>query len=183
MKRASKNIYTQDNDFNASSIWRKSHNYKQMKKTYLFITAVSLLLITNINLAQQKDFGLGVILGEPTGISAKFWLSPGTALDFGLGYSFTSSNSVFDLYADYVFHDSHLIRSTENFIVYYGPGARLKIKEDADSRLGVRGVIGILWIPHGSSFDLFVEIAPILDIIPATKFDFSGGIGGRYFFN
>ena len=154
-----------------------------MKRTHLFFTAVSLLLITNINLAQQKDFGLGVILGEPTGISAKFWLSPATALDLGLGYSFTSSNSVFDLYADYVFHDPHLIQSAEKFIVYYGPGARLKIKEDTDSRLGVRGVIGILWIPRRSNFDLFVEIAPILDIIPATKFDFSGGIGGRYFFN
>jgi hypothetical protein len=154
-----------------------------MRRTYLFFTAISLLLITNINLAQQKDFGLGVILGEPTGISAKFWLSPGTALDFGLGYSFTSSNSVFDLYADYVFHNSDMIHSAENFVVYYGPGARLKIKEDTESRLGVRGVIGILWIPRGTSFDLFLEIAPILDIIPATKFDFSGGIGGRYFFN
>jgi len=154
-----------------------------MRRTYLFFTAISLLLITNISLAQQKDFGLGVILGEPTGISAKFWLTTETALDLGLGYSFTSSNSVFDLYADYVFHDPYLIESAENFIVYYGPGARLKIKEDTDSRLGVRGVIGILWIPRGSSFDLFVEVAPILDIIPATKFDFSGGIGGRYFFN
>jgi hypothetical protein len=154
-----------------------------MRRTYLFFTAISLLLITNINLAQQKDFGLGVILGEPTGISAQFWLSPGTALDVGLGYSFTSSNSVFDLYADYVFHNSDMIHSAENFVVYYGPGARLKIKEDTESRLGVRGVIGILWIPRGTSFDLFLEIAPILDIIPATKFDFSGGIGGRYFFN
>ena len=154
-----------------------------MKRTYLFLIVLSLLFITNINLAQQKDFGLGVVLGEPTGISAKFWLTPGTALDFGLGYSFTSSNSVFDFYADYVFHSSDMINSTENFVVYYGPGARLKIKEDSDSRLGVRGVIGILWLPRGTNFDLFIEVAPILDIIPATKFDFSGGIGGRYFFN
>ena len=154
-----------------------------MRRTYLFLTVISLLFITNINFAQQKGFGLGVVLGEPTGISAKYWLSSGTALDFGLGYSFTSSKSLFDFYADYVFHSSDMINSTENFVVYYGPGARLKIKEDSDSRLGVRGVIGILWLPRGTNFDLFVEVAPILDIIPATKFDFSGGIGGRYFFN
>ncbi len=154
-----------------------------MKKTYILLVIVSLFIISNLNFAQQKGFGLGVVLGEPTGISAKYWLSSGTALDFGLGYSFTSSNSVFDFYADYVFHSSDMINSTENFVVYYGPGARLKIREDADSRLGVRGVIGILWIPRGTSFDVFVEVAPILDIIPATKFDFSGGIGGRYFFN
>ena len=154
-----------------------------MKRTYLFIAVLSCLFITNINFAQQKDFGLGVVLGEPTGISAKFWLTPGTALDFGLGYSFTSSNSLFDFYVDYVFHNSDMIHSEENFVVYYGPGARLKIKESTDSRLGIRGVIGILWIPHNTNFDVFVEVAPILDIIPATEFDFAGGIGGRYFFN
>jgi len=75
-----------------------------MKKTYILLIVVSLFIISNLNFAQQKGFGLGVVLGEPTGISAKFWLTPGTALDFGLGYSFTSSNSVFDFYADYVFY-------------------------------------------------------------------------------
>ncbi len=154
-----------------------------MKRAYLFLVILSLFIISNLNFAQQKGFGLGVVLGEPTGISAKFWLTSATALDFGLGYSFTSKKSVFDFYADYVFHNSDMIHSTENFVVYYGPGARLKISEDTDSRLGVRGVIGILWISRGTSFDVFVEVAPILDIIPATKFDFAGGIGGRYFFN
>jgi hypothetical protein len=153
-----------------------------MNKTYILSVIVSLFIISNITFAQQKGFGLGVVLGEPTGISAKYWLTPGTALDFGLGYSFTSSKSLFDFYVDYVFHNSDMINSTENFVVYYGPGARLKINEST-SRLGVRGVIGILWLPRGTNFDVFVEIAPILDIIPATKFDFSGGIGGRYFFN
>ena len=153
-----------------------------MKKIYLLFFVISLLTLSNLNFAQQKGFGLGVVLGEPTGISAKYWLTTGTALDFGLGYSFTSSNSLFDFYVDYVFHNSDMIHSTENFVVYYGPGARLNIKEST-SRLGVRGVIGILWLPGGTNFDLFVEIAPILDIIPATKFDFGGGIGGRYFFN
>ncbi len=153
-----------------------------MKKTHILLVIVSLLIISNLNHAQQKGFGLGVVLGEPTGISAKFWLTSGTAIDFGLGYSFTSSNSLFAFYADYVFHHADMIHSGKKFVVYYGPGARLKIKEST-SRLGVRGVIGILWLPRGTNFDVFIEIAPILDIIPATKFDFSGGIGGRYFFN
>jgi hypothetical protein len=153
-----------------------------MKKTLLFLSVLIVLSFSNNNFAQQQGFGLGVVLGEPTGISAKLWTAPGTALDFGLGYSFTSSNSILDFYGDYVFHNSEWIKSDEKFIVFYGPGARLKIREN-QSRLGVRGVIGILWVPNGASFDLFVEVAPILDIIPATKFDFTGGIGGRYFFN
>ena len=117
-----------------------------MKKIYLITIVLTVLFLTKINFAQQRGFGLGIILGEPTGISAKLWTNSGTAFDFGLGYSFTSSNSILHLYADYVFHNSEWIRSDENFIVYYGPGARLHLNEH-ESRLGVRGVIGILWIP------------------------------------
>jgi len=152
-----------------------------MKKLFL-LSIVFTLSFLSISFAQEKGFGLGVILGEPTGFSAKYWTSDINALDFGLGYSFTSTNSVFYLYGDYVFHNFYLIQSTEKFVFYYGPGARLKVREN-DSRLGIRGVAGILWIPSNSSFDLFMEIAPILDVIPATKFDFAGGIGARYFFN
>lgn len=152
-----------------------------MKKSFLVFAALTSLFLSNIH-AQEKGFGLGVILGEPTGFSAKYWTSASTALDFGLGYSFTSDNSVFYLHTDYIFHNREAIQSTDNFIVYYGPGARLKIREN-DSRLGVRGVAGILWIPRNSRFDLFIEMAPILDFIPATKFDIAGGIGGRFFFN
>lgn len=153
-----------------------------MKRTYLTLLLFLFLTISSATFAQQRGFGLGVILGDPTGISAKLFTESGNAVDFGLGYSFTSSNSILDFYADYVFHNYDWIKSTEKFVVYYGPGARLNLNEN-QSRLGVRGVIGILWIPSGSRFDLFVEIAPILDVIPATKFDLNGGIGGRFFFN
>ena len=153
-----------------------------MKRTHLLFLVLSIILFTNISYSQEKGFGLGVIVGEPTGINAKLWTSASTALNFGLGYSFTSSNSLFDFYADYVFHNSNMLQSEEKFIVYYGPGARLKINEH-ESRLGIRGVIGILWLPGETNFDLFVEAAPILDIVPETKFDFAGGIGGRYYFN
>ena len=143
---------------------------------------LSILFLSKITYAQQEGFGLGVVLGDPTGISAKMWSTDNTALDFGLGYSFTAKNSLFDFYADYVFHNFDWIQAEENFVVYYGPGARLQLHE-SQSRLGVRGVFGILWLPRNTNFDLFIEAAPILDIIPATKFDFDGGIGGRYYFN
>ena len=151
-----------------------------MKKFTLL--SISILILTGSNIySQQKGFGVGIIVGEPTGISAKYWTSSINAFDFGLGYSFTSSNSVLDFYSDYVFHSSDLIKAEENFVVYYGPGARLKIQKD-NTRLGLRGVIGIIWPPQNTPIDLFVELAPILDIIPETKFDFAGGVGARYFF-
>ena len=151
-----------------------------MKKLSFVLLFLSFSFLSTA-VAQERGFGLGVIIGEPTGFSAKYWTSSSTALDFGLGYSFTSTKSVFYLHGDYIFHNSALIESTEKFIVYYGPGARLKVREN-NSRLGIRVVGGILWVPYNSRIDLFVELAPIIDVIPATKLDLAGGIGIRFFF-
>jgi len=51
--------------------------------------AIALLLFFTVqgSVAQERGFGLGVIIGEPTGISAKLWTSPVNAFDFGLGWS------------------------------------------------------------------------------------------------
>lgn len=150
-----------------------------MKKSYLLF----FVLIFSLNiLAQQKGFGLGIIAGEPTGLSAKYFTNSINAFDFGLGYSFTSSDNLLHLYIDYIFHNRSLIQSDENFIVYYGPGVRLKIRKE-NSRLGARGVIGINWLPKDAPFDVFFELAPVFDLIPETRFDLSGGVGARYFFN
>ena len=42
---------------------------------------------------------LGVILGEPTGLSAKYWMSQETALDFGAAWSFKGDGQ-FHLHVD-----------------------------------------------------------------------------------
>jgi len=149
---------------------------------YFGVLVVFLLILSSTAFSQSKGFGLGIILGEPTGISAKYWTGGNTALDFGLGYSF-EKHSRFHLHADYLFHTSDLFKTTENISFYYGPGARLRLVDEGDSRLGFRFDVGLVWIPRGAPIDVFVEIAPLLDIIPETDFSINGGIGVRYFFN
>lgn len=139
------------------------------------------LLISTISSAQSNGFGLGIIVGQPTGISAKYWTSSSTAFDFGLGYSF-ENNSRMHIHADYLFHSKDLFNTSENIALYYGPGARLKLVDKGDSRLGFRFDVGLVWVPRNSPIDVFLEIAPLLDIIPETDFSFNGGIGVRYFF-
>lgn len=138
-------------------------------------------LLTVSSFAQLKGFGLGILVGQPTAISGKYWLSSGNALDFGLGYSFEKENRI-HLHADYLFHAKNIFDTSENFSLYYGPGARLKIHENSDSRLGVRFDVGLVWYPKNTPIDVFLELAPILDIIPETDFAMNGGIGVRYFF-
>jgi len=150
-------------------------------KLRLLILSMFVLVISSSIYSQEKEFGLGIIIGEPTGLSAKYWTSGINAFDFGLGYSFSPKNSRLHLHADYLFH-SNLGNTSEKVLLYYGPGARIKTREDDDSVLGIRGVVGISWIPRDTPIDLFLEVVPVMTLIPATSFDINAGLGARYYF-
>lgn len=152
-----------------------------MKSRFILIAALFVLLSVYSD-AQTRGFGLGVIVGEPTGLSAKYWLSGNNALDFGLGYSFVRRGRV-HFHMDYLFHHQNIFRAEENFALYYGPGFRLKSVQGDDARLGARFGLGLVWLPRNAPVDVFVEIAPILDIIPETDFTVNAGLGFRFFFN
>ena len=141
-----------------------------------------IIIFSGVSFAQSTGFGLGVILGEPTAISGKYWTSGSTAFDFGVGYSF-EKNSYLNLHADYLFHSKNIFKTSENISLYYGPGVRLRFVEDATTRLGFRFDVGLVWIPRNTPIDVFIEVAPLLDIIPETDFAVNGGVGVRYFFN
>ena len=148
---------------------------------FLVKSILTLLLLSGVSIAQSSGYALGIIAGEPTGISAKYWTTTTTAFDFGLGYSF-ERNSRMHLHADYLFHARNIFNTTENVSLHYGPGGRIRLVEDGKSRLGIRFDVGLTWIPKNSPVDVFLEIAPLLDIIPETDFSFNGGIGVRYYF-
>ncbi|HQF42094.1 MAG TPA: hypothetical protein PK073_04200 [Ignavibacteriaceae bacterium] len=150
-------------------------------KKFLFAAILTAVLINNITTAQSSGFGIGIIAGKPTGLSAKYWTTSSTAFDFGLGYSFEKNSRMY-LHADYLFHSKNIFNSTENFSLYYGPGARLRLVEYGSSRLGIRFDVGLIWIPRNAPVDVFFEIAPLMDIIPETTFSLNGGIGVRFYF-
>jgi len=130
---------------------------------------------------QNRDFGLGIILGEPTGLSAKLWVSSVNAVDFGMAWSFRYRGFL-HLHADYLWHFPDAIESRERFVPYVGIGGRLGAG-DTRGVFGVRFPGGIVWWPRGAPIDVFLEIAPILDLAPATEFGVTGGIGARFYFH
>jgi len=59
-----------------------------MKNFLMFGMVFGLIIILAKPIsAQDHGFGIGLILGEPTGVSAKLWTSNQNALDVGLGVS------------------------------------------------------------------------------------------------
>lgn len=134
--------------------------------------------------AQNKNFGLGIIIGEPTGVSAKFFTG-GNAIDAAAAWSFTNNGGL-HVHADYLFHNYSMIMVQSGRLpFYYGVGARIKFldkdKTGDEVNLGARFPVGLSYEFAGFSGDLFFEIVPILDLVPATEFDLNGALGFRYY--
>lgn len=154
-----------------------------MKKVQFVFAAVFLICLFNKNvIAQDKGLGLGVILGEPSGISGKYWVSETNAFDFAAAYSFAGSSNSFSIHADYLYHLFNAIETEYRLPVYYGFGARIRTNEDSKLGLGARGVIGLALFADKYPIDFFLEIAPVFQLIPETELNFDIGIGVRYFF-
>jgi hypothetical protein len=129
----------------------------------------------------QGGTGLGVMVGEPTGLSAKTWVGPNTALDLGLAWSFADDGAV-NLHGDYLRHNFDVFSVDRGALpLYYGIGLR-GIFHDEDARLGLRVPLGLAYIFNASRSDLFFELAPLLDLTPETDFRMNAAAGLRYFF-
>jgi hypothetical protein len=141
-----------------------------------FLFAASLLH------GQNGGTGLGILVGEPAGISFKTWVSGRSALDAGLAWSFYAGAIHF--HADYLWHNFMLFRLEDGkgkLPLYMGLGGRIKVTGE-DVRLGVRVPIGLAYIFPGDRFDIFLEAVPVLNLLPGTGFDLNAGAGVRYFF-
>jgi len=120
------------------------------------------------------------MIGEPTGISLKNWISQTNAWDAGIAWGF-GNEGAFHLHGDYLWHKFNLIHVDKGRLpLYYGVGARLLFAHDF--RLGIRGVIGLDYLFSDVPIDIFLEIVPIFDLAPRTEFSFNGAFGFRYFF-
>lgn len=153
-----------------------------MKKIIVFLT---FFILINISVkAQESGFGIGLILGEPTGFSLKNWLSSTSAIDAGLGWSFVDNGST-HLHADYLWHDFDVIKSTEGKVpLYVGVGGRIKFSNSEgakDNRFGVRVPFGIAYLFRNAPVDIFLEVVPVMDLSPDTKLSFNSAIGARYY--
>ena len=152
-----------------------------MKRTILFIITL-IFGLTNFSFTQNKGFGLGVIIGEPSGVSAKSWMTSTTAVDAAIAWSFVD-NGALHIHADYLIHNFQLISIDVKgkLPIYYGIGARIKFGND-DTRLAVRIPVGIDYMFGDAPVDIFLEVVPMLELIPKTKFQFNAALGARYFF-
>ncbi|MEO0004925.1 MAG: hypothetical protein ABIK49_02860 [candidate division WOR-3 bacterium] len=135
--------------------------------------------------AEGSGLGLGIILGEPTGVSAKLWLSGSVAVDAAAGWAFLNRHNHYNyihLHGD-ILHHYFLPVPIGDLPLYYGIGARVRLASDEERmRVGVRVPVGLEYLFEPVPLGCFLELVPLLDLIPETRFGVNGGLGIRYYF-
>lgn len=133
--------------------------------------------------------GLGVAIGDPSGLNFKAFLSSGFALDATLGLGFIGGRHL-ALNLGVVWQKPLGNLGGAPVDWYYGVGGKLGIydddhddKHDRDRvRLGARAPLGVSVIFKKVPMDLFLEIAAGLWIVDEVDLDLDGAIGVRFWF-
>jgi len=143
---------------------------------------------------EKGNLGLGLIVGEPTGVSAKLYLSDTTAVSGAAGFAFVGGG--LHLHADYLLHP-WILTKEKKFVMpaFVGIGGRLfshnrgRGSDSDDLHLGLRVVGGLLFDFTEVSMDAFIEVAGIIEHRTAGddhggfgKFSINAGAGVRYYF-
>ena len=138
----------------------------------------------------NKTFGLGLMLGVPSGLSGKYFVGRDQAFDFGVGVIGRYRNrDGLHLHFDYLWHPV-VIAKTEPFELplYFGLGARFFDWDDGDDDdfdIGLRVPVGIAFDFNNVPLDIFLEAAFVLDFETGgrgTYADVNGAAGIRYWF-
>jgi len=159
-----------------------------MKKLLLALSFVVMLGVSSY--AQSpggKDLGFGVMLGDPAGLTLKYWPNHVNAFVFDLGSSYFGSPRI---NADYLWHFNAFESDIAN--LYAGPGVALgfgnsggfwdrSFRNDNNTALGVRGVFGVNILPRRTPLEVFVEIGVLVGLTPDFGSGIDGAIGIRYY--
>lgn len=140
----------------------------------IFILVASFLITPEL----QAGTGFGVIVGAPTGLSVRIDNFP----VIGIAWNMLSADSFFHTHVDYWIINDDFVDPLK---WYLGVGGKLKIwpgtkPEKSPVGLSVRIPVGVQWYPDGD-IEIFAEVAPGLQVIPASRFDFDFAVGIRFY--
>lgn len=153
-----------------------------LKKLYLFVFLFIFVTAISEIPAQDKTIGAGIKLGEPSGITVKYWLNQRNAFDLTLGFALFNSNSRVNINLNYLYHYYNVIETQKDVDLFVGFGARLLTRAHNNSTFGVRGVGGASMDLAKYPIEVFLEASPVFRLFPTTGLDFDMSIGARYYF-
>jgi hypothetical protein len=150
--------------------------------------------------SSSGNFGLGLMFGEPTGLTAKYWLNQRNALSMSAAFS---PGDYFEALVDYTwnFAGAFGTGTGAQFVPYIGLGAAFFSDTSAypwhtsDVRFwnyngtnyssvsfGARVPMGVEFLPRTAPLGVFAEFTPGIGMYPALYGFFQGDLGMRFYF-
>lgn len=151
--------------------------------TSIFLPAQDLKTSTDRSASDYLEdrFGMGLMVGEPIGLTLKYWLNESWAVDGAIAESFHRENGL-QLHSDILWHKFGVFDVSEGRLpLYFGAGVRGKF-QDGDDEFGIRFPIGVTYMFDNRPIDVFFEVAPILTLTPSVRGDFNVVLGARFWF-
>ncbi|NRB49680.1 MAG: hypothetical protein HRU41_18510 [Saprospiraceae bacterium] len=152
----------------------------------LLLFSSTLLFLAHTTVVAQSvgdNWGIGIQLGQPAGISIKKHNSAGMSADILLAWDLD----------DFFFVNLHGVwekdvSGANGLYFVYGPGVFAGFRErnrnrndDDELFLGISGTFGLSY--YIDQFEIYLRLTPRLAVIESTDGDVGGGLGFRFFFN
>lgn len=133
-----------------------------------------------------RGVGVGVVFGDPTGLSLAFRQNERNAVQAHFGFSVRRER--FHLNVDYL-QNLVILESPEmpgvSFPLYVGVGGRLQLGQGRyyqEPGLGIRIPLGLSILPRTVAIDPFIEVVPLVLLFPVMEAGVEGGAGVRFYF-
>ncbi len=137
---------------------------------------------------RNGDLGIGVMTGDATSITGKYWTEKDRGWEVAGGGSEEKEGWV---QASYIKHYIGGLGDRTRFVgestPYAGIGLGMGFNRTIDdvkhqNDYYARMPLGLSWMPTRTPVDLFAEAAPTYIVSPEAVLFLSGNVGGRYYF-
>jgi hypothetical protein len=174
----------------------KTNNHFSIASLSLLLCTIVLVSVSPLRAQGPlgRDFGFGLSLGDPLGVTIKYWMNPNEALVGSLGADYFGSPR---LNIDYHWHFNAFNSSVVK--LYAGPGISFGfgggrsylwygkghdyyfIREGNETGIGARILLGLNVIPRNTPVELYMEFGPLIGISPAFGSSFDAAVGVRFY--
>ena len=144
-------------------------------------------LVSSARGVENKKFGVGVNVGEPFGVNSRYFFTDQFVGDLTVGFGYVGERS-FVVQPTGLFYLRHILTlDDDNFslVPYFGLGFKTGVDTWTPSNqfiAAMRVPLGVAFVVKEVVFEITGEYATGFRFNPNAGYDYTGGIGLRFYF-